>query len=72
MSPSNGANHGNRLQRGRFCAIYFKEDTTINAVTAENYTGNSLGSEAFVADSTIYGVFTSIQLSSGACIAYRI
>jgi len=57
---------------GRFCAIYFKEDTTINAVTAENYTGNSLGSEAFVADSTIFGVFTSIQLSSGACIAYRI
>lgn len=57
---------------GRFCAIYFKEATTIDAITAENYTGNSLASEAFPADSYIYGVFTSIQLSSGACLAYRV
>ena len=57
---------------GRFCAIYFIEDTTINALTAQNYTGNSVNGEAFRRDATIYGLFTSIQLTSGACIAYNL
>lgn len=57
---------------GRFSAIYFKETTVINAITADNYTGNALAGESFPADSTIYGIFTSIALTSGACIAYRI
>jgi hypothetical protein len=57
---------------GRFSAIYFKEATVINAITADNYTGNALAGESFPADSTIYGIFTSITLTSGACIAYRI
>ena len=57
---------------GRFCAIYFIEDTVINALTAQNYTGNSVAGETFRRDATIYGVFTSITLTSGAAIAYRL
>ena len=34
---------------GRFCLIYFKEDTVINAITVQNATGNSLAGETFVA-----------------------
>ena len=56
---------------GRFGAIYFKEDTVISAITADSYTGNSLAGETFVADSMIYGLFTSITPTSGAAIAYR-
>ena len=57
---------------GRFCKIYFKEDTVISALTAENATGNSLAGETFVADTYISGVITSITLTSGACLAYKI
>ena len=32
---------------GRFSAIYFKEATVINAITADNYTGNALAGETF-------------------------
>ena len=37
---------------GRFCLIYFKEDTVIAAITVKNATGNSLAGETFVADTT--------------------
>ena len=57
---------------GRFGAVYFKEETVINAIAAENYSGNSLAGETFPADATIYGIFTSVTLTSGACIAYRV
>jgi len=35
-------------------------------------TGNTLDGETFPADSEIRGVFTSIKLQTGACIAYKI
>lgn len=57
---------------GRFQKIYFKEDSVISAITVQNATGNSLASETFVADTYICGVITSITLTSGACIAYRV
>jgi len=57
---------------GRFCKIYFKEDTVINAVTVLNATGNSLAGETFVADTSFEGVITSITLTSGACLAYNL
>ena len=56
---------------GRFKSIFFKEDTQINTAS-HNYSGNSIDSETFLAGQTIYGLFTSITLSSGACIAYKI
>ena len=57
---------------GRFCAIYFYEASTISAISSEDLTGNSLASEQFPADSYLYGTITSITLSAGAAIAYRI
>tara|TARA_R100001163_G_scaffold65707_1_gene64142 strand:+ start:411 stop:641 length:231 start_codon:yes stop_codon:yes gene_type:complete len=57
---------------GRFCKIYFKEDSVISAITVQNATGNSLAGETFVADTYISGVITSITLTSGACLAYRV
>ena len=63
---------GTDARTGRFGAIQFKEDTVINAITADSYTGDSLAGETFVADTVIYGVFTSIQLTSGAAIAYKL
>ena len=57
---------------GRFCKIYFKEDTVISAITVENATGNSLAGETFVADTYICGIITSITLTSGACLAYNL
>ena len=57
---------------GRFQKIYFKEDSVISAITVQNATGNSLASETFVADTYICGTITSITLTSGACLAYRV
>ena len=57
---------------GRFCKIYFKEDTVVSAITVQNATGNSLAGETFVADTALIGVVTSITLTSGACLAYRL
>jgi acetyl-CoA carboxylase carboxyltransferase component len=52
--------------------IYFKEDTVISAITVQNATGNSLAGETFVADTKLSGIVTSITLTSGACLAYRV
>ena len=57
---------------GRFKHIDFYENTTVTAIASENYTGNSLAGETFPAGFQLVGVFTSIQLQNGACIAYRI
>ena len=57
---------------GRFQKIYFKEDTVIAAITVKNATGDSLAGETFVADTYICGIITSITLTSGACLAYRV
>ena len=56
---------------GRFKSIFFKEDTEVNTAS-HNYTGNSIDGETFKAGQTIFGTFTSITLTSGACIAYKI
>ena len=57
---------------GRFCLIYFKEDTVIDSITVQNATGNTLAGETFVADTKLSGIITSITLTSGACLAYRV
>ena len=56
---------------GRFKRVDFYEETQISAMTS-NLTGNSIASETVAAGTTIYGVITSITLTSGACIAYRV
>ena len=61
-------------QTGRWNRITIvKNNTSFSAITAENYTGNSLVGEAFPAGFELQGVFTAFTLnSSGAVIAYNI
>lgn len=60
------------VHTGLFKHIDFYKNTTITALTSKNYTGNSLDGETMPSGFHIVGVFTSIQLQNGACIAYRI
>lgn len=60
------------VHTGRFKQIDFYENSHITAIASENYTGNSLNGETIPAGFHITGVFTSIQLQNGACIAYKI
>jgi hypothetical protein len=57
---------------GRFGKIVALEDSVINTATALDYTGNTLSAIPFKASCEIYGVFTSITLSSGTVVAYKI
>ena len=44
--------------------------TTIS-LTATNWDGNTLAATAIPAGTTLYGIFTSIQLGAGSVIAYK-
>jgi hypothetical protein len=57
---------------GRFGKIVALEDSVINTATAVNYTGNTLSAIPFKASCEIEGVFTSITLTSGTVVAYKI
>jgi len=56
---------------GRFWAVYFKEDTVIAAL-ASNLTGNTQVGETWTAGTYLFATITSITLTSGACIAYKL
>lgn len=53
---------------GCFC-IYFYEDTNISALLGSNLTGTFTG-EVISAGTYLYGNFSSITLTSGACWCY--
>ena len=55
---------------GGWNAITFIENTVFNAITASNWSGDTITSETFPEGLTIYGDFSVIDLTSGACIAY--
>ena len=55
---------------GGWNAITFIENTVFNAITASNWSGDTITSETFPEGLTIYGNFSVIDLTSGACIAY--
>ena len=57
---------------GRFGKIDALEDSVINTATALDYTGNTLSAIPFKASCEINGVFTSITLTSGTVVAYKI
>lgn len=57
---------------GRWCAITFFNNATITEIISTNYDGASLDGHTPTAGVTIYGVFTSINLSSGHCVAYKL
>ena len=69
----------NAVHTGSFIAITMIEDTVFNALTPDDttngygvgsYNGNSMASEVLPAGLTIFGKWTTIDLASGACIAY--
>jgi len=57
---------------GRFGEIYALEDTVIATLVAQDWTGNATTSVTMKAATEIEGVFTSITLTSGSVVAYRI
>ena len=67
------------VHSGSFVAIQCLEDTVFNALTPEDttngygvgtYNGNSMATETVPAGVTIYGRWTTIDLTSGLVIAY--
>jgi len=61
-------------QTGRWNRLVIvKNNTAFDAITAQNYTGNSLVGEGFPAGFELQGVFTAFTLATGgSVIAYRI
>lgn len=57
---------------GRFCALHFTSSSIISAITVLNWDGATLTGHQFDAGTIVYGVFTSILLQSGHCIAYKL
>jgi hypothetical protein len=57
---------------GRFGKICALEDTVIATLVAEDYTGNALTAVVLNATADLEGVFTSVTLTSGSVVAYRI
>ena len=67
------------VHTGSFVAIQCLEETVFNVLTPEDttngygvgsYNGNSMASETIPAGVTIYGRWTTIDLTSGLVIAY--
>lgn len=57
---------------GRFGKIVALEDTVIAAIDTEDITGNSMASAPLKASCEICGVITSVTLTSGSVMAYRL
>jgi len=57
---------------GRFGKIVALEDSVIASLSAEDYTGNALSAIPLNASCEMSGVFTSITLTSGTVVAYRL
>ena len=57
---------------GRWGAIHFTTNSIVDAITAQNYDGSTLSGQSFDGATTLYGVFTSIKLQNGHCVAYKL
>jgi hypothetical protein len=62
---------GTTARTGRWCAIQFTSSSHIDAISS-NWSGTTLADHQFDSGTIIYGVFTSIQLQSGHCVAYKL
>lgn len=60
------------VHNGSWSAIFMVEATVFNVLTDATRDGNAIAAESFPVGSTIYGNFTSIDLTSGAVIAYKV
>lgn len=57
---------------GRWGAIHFTTNTIVDTIVAQNYDGNTLSGQSFDGATTLCGVFTSIKLQNGHCVAYKL
>jgi hypothetical protein len=57
---------------GRWCAIHFTTNTQVDTLVPLNWDGNTISGQSFDSSTTLYGVFTSIKLQNGHCVAYRL
>lgn len=57
---------------GRFHELVALEDSVIASAVIENQTGNTFTSVPLKAGDEIKGVFTSVTLTSGKIVAYKI
>jgi hypothetical protein len=57
---------------GRWCAIHFTTNTQVDTLVPLNWDGNTIAGQSFDSSTTLYGVFTSIKLQNGHCVAYRL
>ena len=55
-----------------FFAIQFIDASVVLSLAGSGITGNAIGGAAFPAGFTLYGRFTSIQLTSGRCVAQKV
>jgi hypothetical protein len=56
---------------GRWCAIQFTSNAQVDSISS-NWVNGGLSGHQFDKGTIVYGVFTSIKLSSGHCAAYRL
>lgn len=57
---------------GTFSHIDFYENSTINAIVSTNVIDNNFSGATVDSGTSLEGYFTSIRLTNGACIAYKI
>ena len=57
---------------GRFGKIVALEDSVIASLSADDYTGNTLSAIPLNASCEMQGVFTSVTLTSGTVVAYKL
>jgi len=57
---------------GRFGKVVALENTVIASMTADDITGNALSAVTLNSSCEICGVITSITLTSGSVLAYRL
>ena len=57
---------------GRFAKVVALEDSVIATLVASDYTGNTLSAIPLKASCEMCGVFTSVTLTSGTVVAYKI
>lgn len=57
---------------GRFWRLYAVADAVINTATVANASGNTFSSVPLSHGDSIEGVFTSVTLTSGKVVAYKI
>ena len=55
-----------------FFALQFVDASVVLSLAGTGITGNTIGGAAFPAGFTLYGRFTSVQLTSGRCVAQKV